>query len=150
MTHRATLLSFCLAAVLAVSASAQAPAAPKMTVYKSPTCGCCAKWVESMKRAGFAVTVNDVENVPLIKVTHHVPTDLAACHTALVEGYVVEGHVPADVIMQLLKDKPKVIGISVAGMPMGSPGMETEGVPHDHFNVMAFDQSGTSHIYAAR
>jgi hypothetical protein len=149
MTRRTLLAALSLAALLAATASAQAPARTKMTVYKSPTCGCCAKWVEHMKKAGFDLAVTDTDNVSLIKAEHKVPSNLAACHTAIVNGYVVEGHVPEDVIRKMLAEKPKISGIAVAGMPMGAPGMETEGVPQS-YDVMAFDAAGGSHVYAKR
>ena len=138
-----------MAAFLVASVAAQAPPLHQMTVYKSPTCGCCAKWVEHMKKAGFDLTVTDTDNVSLIKAEHKVPSNLAACHTAIVNGYVVEGHVPEDVIRKMLAEKPKISGIAVAGMPMGAPGMETEGVPQT-YDVMAFDATGTSHVYAKK
>jgi len=149
MTRRTLLAALSLAALLVVTASAQAPALTKMTVYKSPTCGCCAKWVEHMKKAGFDLAVTDTDNVSLIKAEHKVPSNLAACHTAIVNGYVVEGHVPDDVIRKMLAEKPKISGIAVAGMPMGAPGMETEGVPQS-YDVMAFDATGASHVYAKK
>jgi len=149
MTRRTLLAALSLAALLATTASAQAPALTKMTVYKSPTCGCCAKWVEHMKKAGFDLAVTDTDNVSLIKAEHKVPSNLAACHTAIVNGYVVEGHVPDDVIRKMLAEKPKISGIAVAGMPMGAPGMETEGVPQS-YDVMAFDATGASHVYAKK
>ena len=121
MTRRTLLAALSLAALLVTTASAQAPALTKMTVYKSPTCGCCAKWVEHMKKAGFDLAVTDTDNVSLIKAEHKVPSNLAACHTAIVNGYVVEGHVPDDVIRKMLAEKPKISGIAVAGMPMGAP-----------------------------
>ena len=139
-----------LGALAAVPTRAQAPAAPKMTVYKSPTCGCCAKWVAHMRNAGFDLTVNDVPNVGEIKAQHHVPADAQSCHTALVGGYVVEGHVPADVVKQLLKEKPAVAGIAVAGMPMGSPGMEGDGSSKQAYNVVSFDKAGKTQVYAVR
>jgi len=150
MTRRILLTSVWMVAFLIAPVAAQAPALPEMTVYKSPTCGCCAKWVEHMKKAGFVVTVKDVQNVSLIKAEHHVPANLAACHTALVEGFVVEGHVPDDAILKMLKEKPKVAGIAVAGMPMGAPGMEAEGVPQSHYDVMAFDADGSSRLYVKK
>jgi len=149
MTRRTLLAALSLAALLVTTASAQAPALTKMTVYKSPTCGCCAKWVEHMKKAGFDLAVTDTDNVSLIKAEHKVPSNLAACHTAIVNGYVVEGHVPDDVIRKMLAEKPKISGIAVAGMPMGAPGMETEGVPQS-YDVMAFDATGASHVYAKK
>jgi hypothetical protein len=144
---RSTLLSTALLlAIVSGPASAQMP--PAVTVYKSPTCGCCAKWVEHVKKAGFAVTVKDVPNVGEVKLANGVPADLASCHTALVAGYVVEGHVPADVMQKLLKEKPAVAGIAVPGMPMGSPGME--GSYADRYNIIAFEKSGKQRVYASR
>ncbi len=120
----------------------------QMTAYKSPTCGCCAKWVEHVRKAGFAVTVKDVPNVGEVKLANGVPPELASCHTALVGGYVIEGHVPADVVQRLLKEKPAVAGIAVAGMPMGSPGME--GSYADRYDVVAFEKSGKQRVYTSR
>ncbi len=138
-----------LGALAAVPTRAQAPApAPKMTVYKSPTCGCCAKWVEHIKKAGFAVTVKDMPNVGEVKYARGVPAELASCHTAVVGNYVIEGHVPADVVQKLLKEKPAVAGLAVGGMPMGSPGME--GSYTDRYDVVAFDKNGNKRVYASR
>src|SRR5262245_9412787 len=95
-----------------------------ITVYKSPTCGCCAKWVEHMKAGGFAVTVHEMDDVAPKKKELGIPEALQSCHTGLVAGYAIEGHVPADVVQQLVREKPKVAGLAVPGMPMGSPGME--------------------------
>jgi hypothetical protein len=134
--------------VSALTAPALALAPLAMTVYKSPTCGCCAKWVEHVKKAGFAVTVKDMPNVGEIKLARGVPAELASCHTAVVGDYVVEGHVPADVVQKLLKEKPAVVGVAVAGMPMGSPGMEGDRV--DHYNIVAFEKGGKQRVYASR
>jgi hypothetical protein len=127
---------------------AEAPL-PPMTVYKSPSCGCCAKWVEHARAAGFVVTPRDTDDVDQVKETMGVPATLASCHTAVVGGYVIEGHVPADLIRRLLTEKPKEIrGLAVGGMPQGSPGMETG--RKDAFDVMAFDRAGKSRVYARR
>lgn len=150
MRFRAILCVLALALAVTLTARAQAPAAPKMTVYKSPTCGCCAKWVAHMRNAGFDVTVNDVPNVGEIKAQHHVPADAQSCHTALVGGYVVEGHVPADVVKQLLKEKPAVAGLAVPGMPIGSPGMESADGNKQAYNVVSFDKAGKTQVYAVR
>jgi hypothetical protein len=150
MRFRAILCVLALALAVTLTARAQAPAAPKMTVYKSPTCGCCAKWVAHMRNAGFDVTVNDVPNVGEIKAQHHVPADAQSCHTALVGGYVVEGHVPADVVNQLLKEKPAVAGLAVPGMPIGSPGMESADGNKQAYNVVSFDKAGKTQVYAVR
>jgi hypothetical protein len=155
MTRRFLLAFLGASAALALlalpaPAVAQAPASPKMTVYKSPTCGCCAKWVEHMRKAGFDMTVNEVPNVGEVKVAHHVPTDVASCHTAIVGGYVIEGHVPADVILQMLKEKPKIVGLAVPGMPVGAPGMEGDGSTKEHYDIVAFTADGKHYVYASR
>ncbi len=120
-----------------------------MTVYKTPTCGCCAKWVEHMKAAGFKVQVQDMDDLTEIKQASGVPVRIRTCHTAVVGNYVVEGHVPADLVKKMLSEKPKVTGIAVPGMPIGSPGMESgnEKAPHD---VVLFDKTGTTTVYAKR
>ena len=124
-------------------------ALPAVTVYKSPTCGCCTKWVDHLEQAGFTVNVLDLQDVMPTKQKMGVPRDLSSCHTAIVDGYVVEGHVPADVVKQLLKDRPNATGISVPGMPIGSPGME-QGDRKDPYDVVLFTKDGTRSVYASR
>ena len=131
----------------ASSASTAAPLA--MQVYKTPTCGCCAKWVEHMKVAGFSPEVHDMPDVSPVKAKVGLPRALQSCHTALVGGYVIEGHVPADLVQRLLKEKPKVAGIAVPGMPVGSPGMEM-GDRKDPYDVIAFAKDGSTSVYAKR
>jgi hypothetical protein len=120
-----------------------------MVVYKSPTCGCCSKWVEHVQQAGFQVEVHDTANVAPIKNEHGLPQHLASCHTAIVDGYVIEGHVPADVIRRLLAERPQVAGIAVPGMPTGSPGMEM-GDRKDPYDVIAFARDGKLSVYESR
>ena len=96
-------------------------AEPEMTVYKSPTCGCCGKWITHMEENGFQVNAVDVLEMNIVKQKYGVSRELASCHTAVVDGYVVEGHVPADDVKRLLSEKPDVMGLSVPGMPVGSP-----------------------------
>jgi hypothetical protein len=125
-------------------------AAPtEITVYKSPSCGCCAKWVEHMQGAGFKVTVKDVDDVAPVKREMGVPASLESCHTGVVGGYVVEGHVPADLVQRVLREKPKLAGLAVPGMVTGSPGMEM-GARKDPYDVIAFDRSGKTRVYAKR
>lgn len=109
---------------------------PEITVYKSATCGCCGKWIDHMQDAGFKVTAHNRQDMNQIKVDHGVAYELRSCHTAVVEGYVVEGHVPAGDIQRLLKERPAVDGLAVPGMPAGSPGMEGDHV--DPYDVIAF------------
>jgi hypothetical protein len=139
----------CLVVALAAAVSfAQTPKPVPVTVYKSPTCGCCGKWVEHMRANGFEVTVNDMPDVAPVKDKQGVPTALRSCHTALVGGYAIEGHVPADLVKKLLKEKPAAAGIAVPGMPMGSPGME--GATKDTYNIVLFDKAGKTSVYATR
>ena len=116
-----------LVAILAVLSVAALPAhsapLPGMKVYKTATCGCCGKWVEHMKANGFTVDVSTVPETGTYRQKHGVPVRFASCHTALVGGYTVEGHVPAADVIRVLKEKPKATGLVLPGMPLGSPGM---------------------------
>lgn len=132
----------------ATAAPARGPAV-KMVVYKTPTCGCCKAWVEHVQQAGFDVEVRDMPDVTPVKNEHGLPQHLASCHTAVVDGYVVEGHVPADVIRRLLSERPQVTGIAVPGMPAGSPGMEM-GSRKDPYDIMTFARNGTVSVYESR
>lgn len=122
--------------------------AGEITVYKSPYCGCCGGWVKHMRTNGFAVTVRDVEDVDPIKSRYGVPEKLVSCHTALVDGYVIEGHVPADVVKRFLAARPDALGLAAPGMPGGSPGME--GAPREPFDVVMFDKRGGMSVYASQ
>jgi len=121
---------------------------PGLTVYKSPTCGCCTKWVDHVKAAGFTTVVHDDDDMSTVKDNLGVPAKLRSCHTAQVEKYVIEGHVPAGDIQRLLKDRPKVAGLAVPGMPASSPGMAVPGEPHEPFEVLAFQLDGTTQVFA--
>jgi hypothetical protein len=126
------------------------PAArPAVTVYKSPTCGCCSKWIDHIKSHGFDVKAVDVEDIDLVKKTYGVPPALASCHTSLVGGYIVEGHVPAEAVSRLLRERPAIAGITVPGMPVGSPGMEMPG-RRDPYSIMSFDKTGKYTVYERR
>ncbi|MBF6647167.1 DUF411 domain-containing protein [Methylobacter sp. BlB1] len=109
-----------------------------IVVYRSPTCSCCGKWLEHLKQNNFNVKDIVTDEVQAIKGKYGVPNEMASCHTALVNGYVIEGHVPANDINALLKTKPKVVGIAVPGMPAGTPGMEMGG-RKDPYQVVSFD-----------
>lgn len=125
-------------------------AKPIMQVYKSPTCGCCAKWIEHVQAAGFDVRVTDLDETKLDaqKAKLGVAPKLQSCHTATVNGYVIEGHVPAADIQRMLKDKPAIAGLAAPGMPRGSPGMEMGGMK-DKYDVVAFDKAGATKVYAS-
>ena len=119
-----------------------------IVVYRSPTCECCGKWIEHLKKNNFNVQEIVTDDVQTIKNKYGVPEAMASCHTAIADGYVIEGHVPANDIMKLLKSKPKIIGIAVPGMPMGTPGMEM-GDRKDAFNVMSFDKENRYEIFSS-
>jgi hypothetical protein len=120
-----------------------------MEVFKSPTCGCCAKWVEHVRAAGFTVQVNDLSQDALdaLKAKHGIPRPAQSCHTGLVNGYVIEGHVPVADVQRLLKEKPAVTGIAVGGMPIGSPGMEVPGQRAQTYNSVTFDKTGAVKVF---
>lgn len=139
---KSTLAAFG-AALMMLSTAAHAAS---MTVMKSPSCGCCAKWVEHARAHGFTVKVVNVDDIMAVKTKHGIPTNLVSCHTTLVNGYVVEGHVPAADIKKLLAAKPKARGIAVAGMPMGSPGME-HGSHREAYNTMLIKTDGTASVF---
>jgi|SRR5688500_15432361 len=126
--------------------AAAATSATRMVVYKTPTCGCCRAWVDHMQAAGFAVEVHDLPDVSAIKREHGVPAHLGSCHTAIVGGYVVEGHVPAATIRRLLAERPQIAGIAVPGMPIGSPGMES-GSTRQPYDVIAFTPEGRQSLF---
>ncbi|MDJ0851375.1 MAG: DUF411 domain-containing protein [Myxococcota bacterium] len=119
----------------------------QVQVYKSPTCGCCGKWIDHLEANGFEVEARDVKHVAPIKRAHGVPVKLASCHTALVEGYVIEGHVPAEDVVRLLAERPAVAGLAVPDMPIGSPGME--GPNPEPYRVFSFDGQGRTEVYSS-
>lgn len=128
------------------------PAAGKkdvITVYRVSTCGCCAKWAEHLKHAGFDVTINVVDKVANVEGRNRVPAQLRTCHVAFVGPYAIEGHVPVDVLKDLLKKRPiRIDGLAVPGMPAGSPGMES---PYpEPYEVIAFDKKGATSVFARR
>ena len=141
LNRRTVLLGLGAAALLARTSPSRAQAVPKVTVTKDPSCGCCGAWVDHMRAAGFTVDVVDTPEINRVKVRLGVPQDLASCHTAEVGGFVVEGHVPAAAVKRLLAEKPQAKGLAVAGMPMGSPGMEMDGMI-ETYEVVLFGPAG--------
>jgi hypothetical protein len=140
---RRTFLGIVVAAPLI--ATKTTAAAPVINVYKSPTCGCCGKWAEHLRANGFVVNVNAIQDVTAFRAQAGVPAALASCHTALVDGYVVEGHVPAVDIRKLLAERPKARGLAVPGMPAAAPGMYA---PHaSGYDVLLFQADGATRVY---
>ena len=137
---------FFAAAIGALTATpAAADDRPVITVYKSPACGCCGAWVEHLRKNGFDARVHEVPDATLYRAKYGVPEALGSCHTAVVGGYAIEGHVPAADIKRLLRDRPKAKGIAVPGMPIGSPGMP--GPRKDRYETLLFDASGTYVVF---
>ncbi|MBK5188250.1 MAG: DUF411 domain-containing protein [Gemmatimonadaceae bacterium] len=120
---------------------------PPLTVYKDPSCGCCKAWVAYMEKSGFAVTAHDDPDMDAIKDHYGVPSGVRSCHTALIGSYVIEGHVPAGDVDRMLTEQPKVAGLALPGMVMGSPGME--GAMSKPYTVVAFQKTGSTTSFAS-
>ena len=130
--------------------SQEAPAVsalPEVTVYKSATCSCCSKWITHLENEGFKVVSHNKDDMTTIKTEAGLQPELASCHTAFVDGYVIEGHVPASDIKRLLMTKPAVLGLTAPGMPQKSPGMQAEGLAPEGYDVLAFDKAGQTIVF---
>jgi hypothetical protein len=145
MKRRSLLLT--IAAITTLHPGLSHAAAP-IHVYKNPDCGCCSAWVDHLKAAGFAVQVTETADTSGLRKRFGMPERFAGCHTATLEGYVLEGHVPAADIKRLLAMKPQAIGLSVPGMPVGSPGMEF-GDRRDPYKVLLIDRRGRERVFAS-
>ena len=154
----AGILTALFLAILPLSVDAQQTAAvvvpslnsatlPEIAIYRSESCGCCTKWGEHVGTAGFPIQDKVIENMEAFKQANGITPELSSCHTAVVDGYVVEGHVPADSIKKMLNERPDIRGLAAPGMPMGSPGMETAGVKAEAFDVLAIAQDGTTTVF---
>jgi hypothetical protein len=146
MTRRQVLAMIPL--VLASSRLARA-AVPAIAVVKDPTCGCCENWVAHLKKNGFQATVTESADMDAVKDAKGIPKTARSCHTAVIDGYVIEGHVPAADIKRLLSERPKVVGLAVPGMPTGSPGMESSTGRVQPYDVLTFDKMGRTSIFAS-
>jgi|RhiMethySRZTD1v2_1073278.scaffolds.fasta_scaffold759607_2 hypothetical protein len=144
IAHTLALVSF---ALVAATSAQPVRARPLVEVFKSPSCGCCANWVKHMQANGFNAHTTEVNDLTQIKTSRGVPAEAQSCHTAVVNGYVIEGHVPAADVLRLLKEKPAVSGIAVGGMPVGSPGMETPYVKAEPYSVLSFDKNGVTRVF---
>jgi len=134
-----------LAPGLTAGPPARPSAPPEVTVYRSPACGCCKKWEDHLRANGFTVKSVEQADLTSLKAESGVTAKLQSCHTALVQGYVIEGHVPAADIQRLLREKPKVLGLTAPGMPGAGPGMDTGKDPYD---VLTFDAEGNTTVWA--
>lgn len=132
------------------ASAADVASGPLVTVYKNPNCRCCAEWADHLATNGFRVDIREVADVTPTRAARGVPSDLASCHTAIVDGYVIEGHVPADVIRKLLAERPSVAGLAVPGMPDGVPGMPDPVGKRDPYEILAFERNESRSVYATR
>src|SRR3989344_8133014 len=146
MILRRNLLAAAAAVLAAPHAWAAAP--PPLAVYKTASCGCCKGWITIMTRAGYRPKVVNVEDVTPIGKRHGVPFELSSCHLATVGGYVVVGHVPAADVGRLLKERPKALGITVPGMPLGSPGMEMPDGRKEPYQTLLLLPGGKTRVFA--
>ena len=145
------LSAVALAATLLSGSESTVAQRPSTTVrvYKSPTCGCCANWVKHLQQYGFTTEITEMEDLGAVKAKHNVPARVQSCHTAIVDGYVLEGHVPAADVQRLLKERPAIAGLAVPGMPIGSPGMEVPSMKPQAYDVVAFDRQGQLKVFAS-
>ena len=130
------------------SGSSHAADPTKVLVYKSEHCGCCEDWIDHLKAEGFDVTFENRNDMDVVQAWQGVPRRLGSCHTALVDGYVIEGHVPAADIKRLLRDKLQVIGLSAPGMPQQAPGMQDASLPPKGYDVISFDAQGQMQVFS--
>ena len=143
---RRRILTMLAAAPLALVSMRALSAVPAVSMFKLTDCGCCDLWAKHLRDSGFTVSVQALPDLAPVRKKYGIPKDFGTCHTALVEGYAIEGHVPAADIQRLLRSKLKVAGLAVPGMPAGSPGME--GPRRDPYDVLTFDRNGVTQIYA--
>ncbi len=142
--NRRTFILAAVALPFVFAGAGLAGASPRAIVHTDPSCGCCGSWVTHLRQAGFSVDVRETTDLGREKTRLGVPEDLASCHTAEIDGYVVEGHVPAGAIRRLLAERPEATGLSVPGMPIGSPGMAVPGTEPDVYDVVLFGPAGQS------
>lgn len=145
---RAAVLALMLVSAAGVSSCSKASAAEgEMTVYATPTCGCCGAWIEHMRGNGFAVEVVYRDDLTSIRAEHKLPRELTSCHLGVVEGFAVEGHVPAQVVRRLIRERPEILGIAAPGMPAGSPGMELPDGSRTPYEVFSYDETGPVGVF---
>ncbi len=146
--HR-RLFMLSAASTLTMASAYGAIAKPAIKVYKSPTCGCCSVWADRLREAGFRVVIDDVSDLDAIKAKLAIPQDLQSCHTGVINGFAIEGHVPPSDIKKFIKLKRRSLGIAVPGMPANSPGMEAPGSDNEPYTVWEFFRDGKRKAFAA-
>ena len=130
------------------TACAQTPPPRNLTVFKTPTCPCCDGWITHMRQSGFVATVNVLPDVRPVRTARGFPDALASCHTGLIDGYLIEGHVPAQDVIRMLAERPTALGLAVPAMPLGSPGMETPQGHKEPYDTLLVLASGATRVFA--
>lgn len=146
--NRRLLLGVGLLTGMGGTACAQTRPSRNLTVFKTPTCACCDGWISHMREAGFTTTIRVLQNLEPIRSSRGMPDTLASCHTGLIDGYLVEGHVPAQDVIRLLTERPTAVGLAVPAMPLGSPGMETPQGRRDPYDTLLVLPSGATRVFA--
>jgi len=144
---RRLFISSVAALGVAGTARAQTSGPRALAVYKSPTCGCCDGWIAHMRQAGFTVAVHVVGDPGTVRRARGLPDTLASCHTGVIDGYAIEGHVPASDVVRLLAERPEAVGLALPGMPMGSPGMEAPGGRKQPSDTLLVLRSGQTRVF---
>lgn len=149
MTQTRLTRRLVLSAAVSIGGVACAGAPPRdLAVYKTPTCPCCDGWIAHMRQAGFAVTVTILDDLRPLRISRGLPDALASCHTGLIDGYLIEGHVPATDVVRLLAERPTAVGLAVPAMPLGSPGMETPQGHRDPYDTLLVLPTGSTRVFA--
>ncbi|WP_339929332.1 DUF411 domain-containing protein [uncultured Brevundimonas sp.] len=148
LPRRAFLGGVAIILAVPIAACAQTPGRSEIAVYKTPTCACCDGWVRHLRDARFDVSVTVTTDLATLRSRHGMPDALASCHTALIGDYVIEGHVPAEDVRRLLIERPDAVGLSVPGMPLGSPGMETADGRRETYNTLLVLKDGRTRVFA--
>ncbi|MDI1327742.1 MAG: DUF411 domain-containing protein [Brevundimonas sp.] len=146
--NRRVLLGVGLLVGMGGTACAQTRPARNLTVFKTPTCACCDGWIAHMRESGFTTTITVLPDLQSVRSSRGMPDALASCHTGVIDGYVVEGHVPAQDVIRLLAERPRAVGLAVPAMPLGSPGMETPQGHKDPYDTLLVLASGATRVFA--
>ncbi|WP_420477620.1 DUF411 domain-containing protein [Brevundimonas sp. FT23028] len=146
--HRRLFLGAAVSVALTGTACAQSRSTRNLTVFKTPTCACCDAWITHMRQAGFTTSITVLPSLQSVRSSRGLPDNLASCHTGLIDGYVVEGHVPAGDVIRLLAERPTALGLAVPAMPLGSPGMETPQGDKDPYDTLLVLRSGETRVFA--
>ena len=147
LARRAFLGGVVVTLAAPMAACARSPGRHTIAVHKTPTCACCDGWVSHLRDAGFDVSVTITPDLAALRRQHGMPDALASCHSALIDGYFIEGHVPAGDVRRLVAQRPDAVGLSVPGMPLGSPGMETPGGDRDRYDTLLVLRDGTTRVF---